>query len=106
MNVVLLLAAMVWQVDEGWVEDGVGNWELNASGAWSYSIEGSFEAEFIEAALLTRWRQDLNGSNSNNSSLEMTVTTDVIGLVCQVGWSRKAQFGALSTQIWIVKLEI
>ena len=22
MNVVLLLAAMVWQVDEGWVEDG------------------------------------------------------------------------------------
>lgn len=28
MNVVLLLAAMVWQVDEGWGEDGVGNWEL------------------------------------------------------------------------------
>ena len=22
MNVVLLLSAMVWQVDEGWVEDG------------------------------------------------------------------------------------
>ena len=71
MNVVLLMAAMVWQVDDGWVEVGSDNWELNAGNAGSYSIVGSLDSEFYEAGLRTRWKQDLNGSNSNNSSLEL-----------------------------------
>ena len=46
MNVVLLMAAMVWQVDDGWVEVGSDNWELNAGNEGSYSIVGSLDSEF------------------------------------------------------------
>ena len=57
MNVVLLMAAMVWQVDDGWVEVGSDNWELNSGNTGSYSIVGSLDSEFYEAGLRTRWRK-------------------------------------------------
>lgn len=68
----LLIVSISWLVDDGWIADGNNCWDLDAPNAGEYSIVGELDSLLVEGGLSFRYRQKLNGSNSNNSTLELS----------------------------------
>ena len=67
----LLIISITWLVDYGWYSNEIDFWELAADNSGNYSIEGEFDSLLTEGSISIRWRQNLNGSVSNNSSFEL-----------------------------------
>ena len=61
------LDSMNWQVSSGWAQESLESWTLDAPSAGVYRIYGCTSEPFEELTLEMRWRQDLSGSNNNNS---------------------------------------
>ena len=59
--------SITWQVSSGWEQEGFESWTLDAPSAGIYTVSGCTLEPFAELTLDMRWRQDLSGSNNNNS---------------------------------------
>ncbi len=59
--------SVTWQISSGWEQEGLESWTLDAPSAGMYRICGCAEEAFEEFRFDMRWRQDLMGSNNNNS---------------------------------------
>ena len=68
------LDSITWQVSPGWEQDGFESWTLEAPSAGIYTISGCTVEPFEELILDMRWRQDLYGSNNNNSRVFISET--------------------------------
>jgi hypothetical protein len=64
---------LVWTVSEEWVIsneiESLEYWDLDAPNSGTYRLWGCATEPFTELTLNMRWRQDLNGSNNNNSQI-------------------------------------
>ena len=59
--------SITWQVSSGWEQESYESWTLDAPSAGIYRVYGCTVEPFEELTLDMRWRQDLFGSNNNNS---------------------------------------
>ena len=75
------LDSITWQVSPGWEQEGLESWTLDAPSAGIYTVSGCTVEPFEELTLDMRWRQDLYGSNNNNSRFFISDTelSDTIG---------------------------
>ena len=64
---------LVWTVSSEWTNsndlESFGSWDLDAPSSGTYRIWGCAAEPFTELTLDMRWRQDLSGSNNNNSRI-------------------------------------
>lgn len=72
---------MNWQVSSGWAQGPLESWTLDAPSAGVYRIYGCTSEPFEELTIEMRWRQDLSGSNNNNSRffLSESEPSDTLG---------------------------
>ena len=61
------LDSITWQISSGWEQVSLDSWVLDAHSAGVYRVYGCTIEPFEELTLDMSWRQDLYGSNNNNS---------------------------------------
>ena len=59
--------SITWHISPGWEQESFESWVLDAPSAGVYRIYGCVSEPFEKITLDMRWRQDLSGSNNNNS---------------------------------------
>ena len=75
--------SITWQVSSGWEQESFESWTLDAPSAGIYRVYGCTVEPFEELTLDMRWRQDLFGSNNNNSLffISESVLSDTMGVL-------------------------
>jgi hypothetical protein len=64
--------SITWHISPGWEQESSESWVLDAPSAGVYRIYGCVSEPFEKITLDMRWRQDLSGSNNNNSRIFIT----------------------------------
>jgi len=75
--------SITWQVSSGWEQESFESWTLDAPSAGMYRVYGCTTEPFEELTLDMRWKQDLFGSNNNNSLFFISESelSDTMGLL-------------------------